>query len=254
MVQAWNGVGDRMEPKGVVQAGFVGGTPVAGGPEGIAWTSGPMFGRYADPSLSSVQISLSQGSTMKALETTLAKATERTVFVDWKRLQDIGIGPETVIDIPLESISLEQGIGIINERLTMGGTASGEFAARLTGAIVEISTMSTFDRREQRIASYDIRPLIDQMGCSTHDEAAFRILGALTGTIEPDQWTVNGGDAARASVLNGRLFVTAPERFHRAVAWVLKQAGGAAVAQDEATPRFLVPPGADPLQVLLLSE
>lgn len=202
-----------------------------GAPAGAVGMAGaPRVDQYINGMLDKTWVTTATSATVKDLTDAIGRAAERKVFVDWERLEKAGIRPDAKIGVPLERVHLEQALRLVNERFEGAGD---RIAARRTGDLVEVSTQRAFDRRELETAAYDLRPLLRGLDERRRAERVAKIVGTLSSTVDPDGWSTNGGDTSRVSEAEGRLFVVAPPRVQRSVAWVLEQVSDRPVAGAE---------------------
>jgi hypothetical protein len=169
-----------------------------------------------------VWVTSAAGASVKDFAAAVGKGADKEVFVDWERLSAAGIKPETTISVPLAHVYIEQAFRLVNERLAAGGTG-GKIAARRTGDLIEISTQETFDRRERKTVSFDLRSLLVGLDAEASAKKVKEITKTLVQTVEPEEWADNGGDTSRQSMAEGRMFVVAPPRIQNAVAWFFGQ-------------------------------
>lgn len=214
-----------------------------GTPAPVRMSEAPFEQQYTDAMLNKVWVTSAAGASLKEFAAAVGKGADREVFVDWERLASVGVKPETTISVPLTHVYIEQAFRLVNERLGAGGTG-GKVAARRTGDLIEISTQETFDRRERKTVAFDLRPLLAGLEPEAAQKKVKEITGALVMTVEPDGWADNGGDTARQSMAEGRMFVVAPPRIQKAVAWFFGQVSDRPLAGADALR------AAEPVQVL----
>jgi hypothetical protein len=203
------------------------GTPaVAAGK--VSMSEAPYGEQFTDASLGKVWVSAKETATLKEFAAAIGQGAEREVFVDWDRLKKAGLNEEMKIATPLKHVGLEQAMRIVNERMGAGG----KLAVRRTGDLIEVSTQETFDRREKYAVAFDVRPLL-KGDDEAQKQKLHEIVEAMTTTVDAEGWAENGGDTSRQSFSEGKLFVVAPPRVQKAVAWFFGQVSEKTMAGAE---------------------
>ncbi len=89
---------------------------------------------------------------------------------------------------------------------------------------------SAFDQQEQALVVYDLSPLVMRRMAMDPTvksaETAEELTALIAQLVYPDFWVSNGGDRARVSRFDSKLFIQAPKRFHAKINWVMQQVLG----------------------------
>jgi len=193
-------------------------------PDAVVVSQAPQPDIFSNEPISGLVITLESGTTLAQLVDAIGRAAGVPVHADWDRRSAAKLTKDRTIGLPLVGVRLEDALRAVNANLAE--PSGGEFiAARRSGGIVEISTLAIFDRREVVTRAYDIRPLLPEAFPDRHLRLQ-QLIDTMMTTIEPAGWRANGGDLARMSELDGRLFLVAPPRYHSGVAWALSTVAG----------------------------
>lgn len=210
---------------GVAVAGAVGVQRLRQPPTpGVA---GPAVTAYAPPNVGSGTITLAERATMEQLVQEIGKASGRGTNVYWETLANFGVEPKTPIGVPMAGVTVETALMLANERLGGGGGPAGErIACRMTGDLLEVSTLRHFDKRDVSLVAYDVEGALRAIPAGKNGTPVEDLMRLITSVIDPEQWRSNGGELAELHVVGARLFVKAPARFQPTVEWILGQLEG----------------------------
>ncbi|MCW5754557.1 MAG: hypothetical protein KIT24_07620 [Phycisphaeraceae bacterium] len=162
----------------------------------------------------------------------IAREHNLQVFPRVLDLSEHMINLDAPISLAAPGLTLAEVFTLLNESI---GLADGEtLAYRIRTEALEVATRAYFDRRESRLAAYDVRSILDM---NTSDD----LLQLLTTIVSPNDWVDQGGDLANAMILDGKLFVHAPPRMHEQVAWILEQLVGETREGGSAAAGFSAP-------------
>jgi protein involved in polysaccharide export with SLBB domain len=179
---------------------------------------------YAPPEVAEKTITLGADATVDRLAQELAKAAGKQAFVDWGALSAMEVKKETPIGVPMAGVSVETALVLANERL--GDGRAERLACRVTGDMLEVSTLRHFDKREMTLMAYDASPLLGSIpGPKDRAETAADLQRLITSVVDPMEWRENGGETAQLHLVGTKLFVHAPARFQPTVQWILAQVG-----------------------------
>jgi hypothetical protein len=194
---------------------------------------------YASSEVAEKTITLPVNATVDTLAQELGRVAGKPVHAYWDVLEAVGVSQDTVLGVPLANVSVETALMLANERL---GKAGERIACRVTGDLLEVSTLHHFDRRDITLVAYDVAGVIEPMSSQMdRADAKKEVQRLITGVIDAEQWKENGGDLAEMYLVGSKLFVRAPARFQPTVQWILAQLGSSAGAPAAGTMRRGVP-------------
>lgn len=147
----------------------------------------------------------------------VAQAAAPAVLIRWRELESAGLRPDMPVTVSIRERELAVAIEILNDVLQVDGPS--RLDARLVEGSLEIATAEFFDLRERILASYSLRGVIND------DVTADEVRELVVMLVEPELWEHAGGIVASIYALGDRLFVNAPPRMQRRVAWILGQLG-----------------------------
>jgi hypothetical protein len=180
------------------------------------------------------------------------------IHVNWKALEDVGVGKDAQVNVKLRSVPLRKVLDLVLEEAG-GGTALTYY---IDQGVIEVTTRELADK-DLFTRIYPIQDLIVEVpdfigpnfdisqnntgssgsgggggssgqslfsGSSSNDNStqktmtatdrAQALIDVITSTIQPDVWQANGGTAA-IRFFNGNLIVTAPRSVHEALGGVV---------------------------------
>lgn len=158
--------------------------------------------------------------TEQALAEVLAavgRAAAPSVQIRWRELESTGLEPDMPVTVSIRERELAVALEMLNDVLQIDG--SSRVDARLADGALEIATAEYFDLRERVLASYNLRGVIND------DVTSDEVRTLIVTLVEPELWQENGGLVGTVHPLGDRLFVNAPPRMQRRIAWILGQLG-----------------------------
>lgn len=155
------------------------------------------------------------------------------LVVDWESLAPLGVEPVSEVRIDVPGGSMDEVLRAIGDGLTRGevpesAAMSGEIDHRLSGGVLRVASGRAFDLSERVLATIDVSAVLES-GVVSEEE----ITSLVTGFIEPEQWSDNGGDVSSLSIVGGRIFVKAPPRIIEGVRWIVGQLSAPAQVEPE---------------------
>ena len=215
-----------------VVAGAVGVNRLANPPG--AGTQSPPQVRYASADVSEKTITLPADATMERFVQELGRVAGKGTHVYWEMIEAQGLARNTPIGVPMANVTVETALMLANERVI---GSPEKIACRMTGDLLEVSTLHHFDKRDMTLVAYDLgAALVTMAPARDKADVSEQLQHLITGVIDPEQWRENGGDLAELYTVGSKLFVKAPARFQPTVQWILAQLGSgkpAAASADE---------------------
>ncbi|MEE8458549.1 MAG: permease prefix domain 1-containing protein, partial [Phycisphaerales bacterium] len=154
-----------------------------------------------------------------------AKVVESDLIAYWCVLEECGISREKPVTIRLErKRPLSQVIALVLESAAEPGWPAIDW--RYGDGLMEFSTRDYFDRREVRLATFDVAGILDDLEHQyrIHREASTeKLCDLIYEYVAPEAWASNGGSVAHLTVVGTTMLIRAPQRFHAEVEWILAQ-------------------------------
>ncbi len=158
-----------------------------------------------------------------------AKVVESDLIAYWCVMEECGISREKPVTIRLDrKRPLSQVIALVLESAAEPGWPVLDW--RYGDGLMEFSTRDYFDRREVRLATFDVAGILEDLENQyvIHREASTeKLCGLIFEYVAPDAWTANGGSVAHLTVVGTTMLIRAPQRFHAEVEWILAQLSAA---------------------------
>lgn len=202
----------------------------------------------------------------------IGSTTGIDIDVDWESLADIGVDPDTPVDLTLKNVQidvlLDRVLGKVSDPTLPAGWAIQD--GILTVASDEVLRLNTV------LETYDIRDLIfvvpdfdnapefdlqsavqaagggggggqspfsggsqDPQNIPTRDDRVTAIIDLIQANVDPDGWTAIGGDTSSVTELNGNFIITTTPKNHRAIIGLLNKLRQQRAVQINVETRFL---------------
>lgn len=165
-----------------------------------------------------------EGMPLEELLRQVAKSVDKRLLVDWLSLGELGLESVTPVrlDVPdTDLASLFEALRSVSEV----DPRIGRLEYRVDDTTFRVASRYAFDLAERVIVTIDLTEA-QELGVGEEE-----IVALVTAFIEPDQWTVNGGDVATMSIVGTKLFVKAPPRIIEGVRWIVGQFAAPASAK-----------------------
>lgn len=147
----------------------------------------------------------------------LRKDFDLQIFVKWKQLAGVGIGPDQPVNLSLSDVTLEAAIKLILEDV---GTAQSKLSYEIDGGILTISTSDDLDGK-MVTRTYDVTSLlaIRRRG-ETRADKAKELISMIKTSVSPVSWEQPG---AAIQFMSNKLIITQSKRYHAAISRLLQQ-------------------------------
>lgn len=129
----------------------------------------------------------------------LSESHDIPIVVDGRAMEEIGLSPDTPVNLDLKNVSLRSFLRLMLRDLDMTYTVKNE--------VLLITTMEAAERNQVLQTYVFPESLTDR---------AEKIVTVLTATVQPDQWSTLGGPCS-VGVIDNVLVVSASERVHEDV-------------------------------------
>lgn len=169
---------------------------------------------------------------MKAVEAikSIAKMVDRAVEFDERALEEAQVNSDAQVFVSMTNTTFPEAMKAIAAQVSGNGGAVLDYRVGEQGAKgktpIRISTRNAFDKSETRLVSYDLSDIIAHRMAAFKEErekVAEEISKLLFEFVSAEDWRNNGGELATLSVVGDHMFVSAPERMHPQVKWMLEQ-------------------------------
>lgn len=145
----------------------------------------------------------------------LRDSTQARIFVNWRGLGPVGINKDTHVSIEVSGMPLGQALRAL---LAKVGAPKARLDCRVDEGVIVVSTHSDL-ARSASTRVYDVRdfaggflrlPKTGPKPPLTPSDSA-RLIRQIQGSIDPDSWRANGGQAGAIKYLVGQLIITQTE-------------------------------------------
>ena len=95
---------------------------------------------------------------------------------------------------------------------------------------MEFSTRDYFDRREVRLATFDVTGILEDLENQyviDREDSTEKLCDLIYEYVAPEAWESNGGSVAHLTVVGTMMLIRAPQRFHTEIEWILAQLAAA---------------------------
>ncbi len=192
------------------------------------------------PALEEIAVSVEFSETPLAeVLSYFGKLLESDVIVYWSVLEECGISRDAPVTLVLEHKRPVSGV----LDLVAQSAAQWEWPAtdwRYGDDLLEFSTREYFDRREIRLATFEVGEVLTSIEAqhALDREASIETMCDLIREyVEPEAWRANGGNVAKLTVVGTRIFVRAPARHLAEIEWILAQLSDGADVEVSAASR-----------------
>ena len=157
----------------------------------------------------------------------LRDVTGANIFVNWHVLEAAGFAKSTTVTVRLKNVAFKTALATILE------AADGEktkLAYVINQGVITISTVEDL-RKNTSTEAYDVRDLLGdkpkagQTARAPEDrqERIDAMVKLVTGTVDPESWSDNGGRVGEIKELSGQLIVTQTPQNHKAIENLITQ-------------------------------
>ncbi len=150
---------------------------------------------------------------------------ESDLVVYWCVMEECGISREKPVTISLEhKRPLSQVIGLVLASAAEPGWPAIDW--RYGDGLLEFSIRDYFDRREVRLATFDVGVILrdlEKQYTMSRQTSTDKLCRLMHEYVKPDAWRANGGNIGQLTVVGTTMFVRAPARYHAEVEWILAQ-------------------------------
>lgn len=160
----------------------------------------------------------------------VAKLVDRPVEFDERALEMAQVNSGAQVTISMANTTLPEVMKAIAERAEGNGGARLDYRVSAQAgkgkAPIRISTRSAFDKSETRLVSYDLSDIIAHRMVTFKEERPViveEVAKLVCEFVSPEDWRNNGGELANLTITGDHMFVSAPERMHPQVKWMLEQ-------------------------------
>lgn len=152
---------------------------------------------------------------------------EAKVYLRNERLAEIKLDGSNALRLPNRQLTLGELVDLIN---ATGSSPMGLEARQMPDGRIAIDMIDSWDRASRALVIYDLSDLAQReraralSGLSvSRGGTILGIMQVITKTVTPDLWQDNDGELGAISVLDSSLVVTAPERSHHQIRWIIEQ-------------------------------
>lgn len=202
----------------------------------------------------------------------IGSTTNIDVDVDWESLADIGVDPDTPVDLKLKnvqvSVLLDRVLGKVSDPTLPAGWAIQDGILTIASdEVLRLNTvLETYDIRDlifvvpdfDNAPEFDLQSAVSQAGGGgggggqspfsggggavvdiPRDDRVQAIVDLIQANVDPDGWTDIGGDTSSITELNGNFIITSTPKNHRAIISLLNKLRQQRAVQLNVETRFL---------------
>ena len=177
---------------------------------------------YASESLDSKVNSNLDAASLDEAVAFLGKHLDRPIFVHWTDLVDAGLDrDELKVSLNTQGLSLRRSMDLVLDQVN---DYVGEAAWNFSDDLVELGIESEFAKRTIVLVSYEVGNILESISerySRNNTEVANSIVDVITNFVEPESWMDNGGNLAQIEIVGSKMFVQAPKKMHRQIAWII---------------------------------
>ena len=177
---------------------------------------------YASESLDSKVNSNLNAVSLDEAVAFLGKHLDRPIYVHWSDLEEQGLNREEMqISLTTQGLSLKRTMDLVLEQIN---DYVGEAAWNYNDDLVELGVESEFAQRTIVLVSYEVENVLQEISvrhAATYEDVAESVVDMIINFVEPNAWLNNGGNLAQIDIVGSKMFVQAPKKMHRQVAWII---------------------------------
>lgn len=195
------------------------------------------------------------------------------IDIDWESLADIGVDPDTPVDLTLNNVQidvlLDRVLGKVSDpTLPAGWSVQDGILTIASDEVLRLNTvLETYDIRDlifvvpdfDNAPDFDLQSAVQAAGgggggggqspfsggsqdvqnLPTRDDRVTAIIDLIQANVDPDGWTAIGGDTSSVTELNGNFIITTTPKNHRAIIGLLNKLRQQRAVQINVETRFL---------------
>lgn len=176
--------------------------------------------------LSTLKIRMSDAATLGAIMAQPA-IRDAKVYLRNERLSQIKLDGSNALSLPNRELSLGELLDLIS---ATGSPPMGLDARQMPDGRIAIDLIDSWDRASRALVIYDLSDIEERAAARFRSQAGpfyassiAQLQQVITKTVTPDLWQDNGGDIGAIQSLNSSLVITAPERSHHQIRWIIEQ-------------------------------
>lgn len=202
----------------------------------------------------------------------IGQTTDIDIDVDWESLADIGVDPDTPVDLSLKnvqvSVLLDRVLGKVSDPTLPAGWAIQDGILTIASdEVLRLNTiLETYDIRDlifvvpdfDNAPEFDLQSAVSAAGGGgggggqspfsgggqdiddvPRDDRVQAIVDLIQANVDPDGWVAIGGDTSSITELNGNFIITTTPKNHRAIIGLLNKLRQQRAVQLNVETRFL---------------
>ncbi len=204
----------------------------------------------------------------------IGSTTNLDIDVDWESLADIGVDPDTPVDLKLRSVQisvlLDRVLGKVSDpTLPAGWSIQDGILTIASDEVLRLNTiLETYDIRDLLfvVPDFDNAPEFNlqravsaasgggggggggqspfsggggQVDDVPREDRVTAIIDLIQANVDPDGWVAIGGDTSSITELNGNFIITSTPKNHRAIIGLLNKLREQRAVQINVETRFL---------------
>ncbi|MFG0298833.1 MAG: hypothetical protein ACF8K1_04440 [Phycisphaerales bacterium JB047] len=203
----------------------------------------------------------------------IGSTTSIDIDVDWESLADIGVDPDTPVDLTLKNVQIDVLLDrvlskVSDPTLPAGWAIQDGILTIASDEVLRLNTvLETYDIRDLIFAvpdfdnapEFDLQSAVqaaggggggggqspfsgggqDAQNLATREDRVTAIIDLIQANVDPDGWTALGGDTSSVTELNGNFIITTTPKNHRAIIGLLNKLRQQRAVQINVETRFL---------------
>jgi len=202
----------------------------------------------------------------------IGSTTNIDIDVDWESLADIGVDPDTPVDLKLKnvqvSVLLDRVLGKVSDPTLPAGWAIQDGILTIASdEVLRLNTvLETYDIRDlifvvpdfDNAPEFDLQSAVQAAGGGgggggqspfsggaqdpddvPREDRVQAIIDLIQANVDPDGWVSIGGDTSSITELNGNFIITSTPKNHRAIIGLLNKLRQQRAVQINVETRFL---------------
>lgn len=189
--------------------------------------------------LRAVRVDMSRVATLNAVMSQSAVRDAKIVLAQ-PRTGDIELDPSGNVLLPDRPLNLAEILDAVNAGI--GNPNLALVPRAMPDGHTHIAPQEAWDRADRVLVIYDLSDLAERDRARQRTPSPFvaassvhQLHNVIIKTVTPSLWQDSGGDLATISTIDASLVITAPERSHHQIRWIIEQMRGSASSARSAS-------------------
>lgn len=152
----------------------------------------------------------------------LGEKLDRPIYVHWSDLEDHGLDRENFkVTLNTQGLSLSRTMDLVLDQVNYHVDGADW---KYSEDLVELGLEEDFARRTIILVSYEVDNIIEEITLrhsESYQDVTDSVVDMIINFVEPNAWLNNGGKLAQIDIVGSKMFVQAPKKMHRQIAWII---------------------------------